>query len=601
VVLVPTYTEEFRRRELQRGRRSLFYFGVSILGFCAPDPDGVPQISDVHRNLAEFLEGRPPYHHPWRRALVCMARGVGKSVWTTQTYPLWRGLYIPNFSTKIIENSSDNAKRHHFVPLVELFTSSPRADYLQWMFQHRLPPGFEGWTAEQIKFVQTDPLANPAISYWGVESKFEGAHPDLVVLDDPEGADAQKSVAANREAWTAYQSVIPLLKHPLRSQILIVATPHGDEPVVWKLRDRECSKRGWQSPVDNARDDCEFKILWEPILNGRGESIWPERFPLEYVLALSKEDVFPQQYMLRRSTSTLSLFDMTRVLGTDRDPGSCYTWEGADGDVAVYPGFDYEIAKTSDPTYRLPPPVMRAVHRRDMRYHIHFDPLHRAMVARKSPMSKQRPAEAAVVVVGVAPDFHPLCVDHWNGDGDIDAQLAQLFRLYRTWCPAVVTYEAVGAQTWVPALVRAYEAQSEFWRHPYSTELLGPSIELPRMSLRMVESSKTNEAKETIYREVLSSWINRGILHFARRQEVLLYQLTNVLNQTVACDLVDCLAQGPEVWAPPVAADRHSRKFHEAVAAVNARLAGVAGNAAAWVKRSGYAAPWQGRGDRGGG
>jgi hypothetical protein len=589
VAVIRTFTEEFRQRELLRGRRSLFYFGVSILGFCAPDPDGQPQIGDIHRELAEFLEGRPP-HHPWRRALVCEFRGAGKSVWTTQTYGMWRGLYIPNFSTKIIENSADNAKRHHFVPLVELFTASPRADYLQWIFEHRIPPGFEGWTSEQIKFIQTDPLANPALSYWGIESKFEGAHPDLVVLDDPEGADAQKSIGANQEAWTAYQSAIPLLKHPLRSQILVTVTPHGQDPMAWKIRDRE----HWSGQADNAHS--EFKILWRPIVNERGEPAWPERFPAEYIQALSKEDVYDQQYMLRRGNSTLSLFDMGNVLGGNGSEGTCYAYTSQNERRSIiYPGFDYEPAKTTDPTYRLPKPSPRITSLSALRYYLHYDPLHRALIARRSPMSKQRPAKAAAVVVGITEDFHAICVDYWTGDADVDQQVAEIFRLYRIWAPVVVTYEGIGAQAWLLSFVKSYEKQSEYWRTPYSTELLGPSIELPRLSSRMVEANKTNESKEWMFREVLGSWVNRGLLHFRRDQEEVLHQLANVLNQHEECDLVDCLAQGAQgIWAPPIAADRYGRKYHEYVAKVNAKLAQGASSATSWVKRTGVHMPWQG-------
>lgn len=622
MVLIPTYTESFRQRELLRGRRSLFYFGVAILGFDAKDPDGLPQISACHRDLAEFLEGRPP-HHPWRRALVCMSRGTGKSVWTTQTYPLWRGLYIPNFSTKIIENSSDNAKRNHFIPILDLLISSPRADYLQWLFQERIPTGFEGTTREQLKLVQTDPLANPAISYWGIESKFEGAHPDLVVLDDPEGADAEKSLAANDEAWFAFQSSIPLLKHPTRSQILVVITSHGEKPMAWRLRDREMEGRGWQGPQDNASPDCEFKIHWKPVLDERGQSIWPERFTLDYITALSKEDIFDKQYMLRRSSISVSLFNMAAVLGDGGEgiehEGSGYSRVGADHATIIYPGFDYDRARMgldhdsptrrADPSYRPPPVELRSTTLAALRYYIHFDPVHRTLEMRKSPMRKQRPAAPAATVVGISEDFHAFCVDYWVGNGseEIDEQLEAVFHLYRTWCAAVVTYESVGAQAWLPALLRPREKHEVHWRTPYSTGLLGTSIQLPPMSARMVEADKTNETKEWVYREVLGTWVNRAILHLPRterdgpRSEIIA-QLSNVMSPQQKVDLVDCLAQGPKVWAPPVAADGHVRRFGEYVELVNRKLAQV-GQAVAgggWRGRTGYRAPdWgSGRGAR---
>lgn len=586
------FTEEFRLRELERGRRSLFYFGVAILGFSAPDPGtGAPQIGAVHRELAEFLEGRAP-HRPWRRALVCAFRGMGKSVWTTQAYPLWRGLYIVNFSTKIIENSSDNAKRNHFLPIIDLLTNSPRADYLQWLYEHRIPPGFAGTNSEQLKLVQTDPLANPTLSYWGTESAFEGAHPDLVVLDDPEGADAEKSNSANDDAWRTYQSTIPLLKHPLRSQVLIVATPHGRNPIVWRIRDRE----GWMSRADNERS--EFKVYWQPVLNESGESAWPERFPLEYIQALSREDIFDQQYMLRRGLSTLSLFNMTVVRGdgSQENPGSCYTVvEGRP--VVIYPGFDYDPdLATTDPDYRMPKPELRVAKLAETRNYLHFDPLHRTLQTRRSSPRKQRPADAAIAAVAITDDFHALAVDTWNSNtADIDEQVARLFHLYCKWCPALVTYEGVGAQVWLVNLVRSYERQYDHWRDPRSSEYLGTPVSLPRMSAVMLEADKTNESKEWAYRENLSSWVNRARLHFSERQHVLLHQLEQVLNYNEAVDLIDCLAQGPKVWAPPIAANKISRRYAEHVELVNRKLAAGTAAVTSWMARTGYRSPWSKR------
>lgn len=591
-MLISTFTDEFRTRELERGRRSLFYFGVSILGFSAPSPKGKPQIGELHRELAEFLEGRSP-HQPWRRAMVCVFRGAGKSVWTTQAYPLWRCLYIPNFSVKIVENSADNAKRHHFMPMVDLFTASPRADYLQWLFEHRIPPGFAGWNSEQIKFNQTDPLANPAITYWGIESKFEGAHPDLVVLDDPEGADAAKSLAANEEAWNTYQSVIPLLRHPLNSQILLVLTPHGRNPMAWRVRDRE----GWMSPADNKR--TEFKVFWRPVLEPDGSSAWPQRFPLPYIDALSREDIFGQQYMLRRGRDNLSLFrmDVIRGDGSLDNPGSCYTRINGNKGI-LYPGFDWDPKLAlSNPEYRLPRPSFRTTNLTDLRFYLHFDPLHRTLLTRRTNLNKQRPAEAAILAVGITKDFHPVVVDTWSAITDIDEQAAMLFHLYRKWRPVMVTYEGIGAQAWLPSFIRSIERQREDWRSPVSTADLGISIRLPPLSAVLVEADKTNESKEWVYRETLSSWINRGILHMRMDQHQLIHQLENVLNQNEAVDLVDCLAQGPAVWAPPLPADERSRKYHEHVAMVNQKLAQAGAALSGWAQRTGYRPPWSGRRD----
>jgi hypothetical protein len=97
-----------------------------------------------------------------------------------------------------------------------------------------------------------------------------------------------------------------------------------------------------------------------------------------------------------------------------------------------------------------------------------------------------------------------------------------------------------------------------------------------------------------MYREVLGSWVNRGLLHFRRDQSAVLHQLENVLNHNEEVDLVDCLAQGPKLWVPASAVDRYSRKYHEYVAKAQARLASAHEKASGWASRTGYRPPWQG-------
>lgn len=207
------FNEAFRQEELLRGERSLFYFARMILGF--------ERLNDWDFELCKALEASPPYE-PWLRFLLSKYRGGYKSTVASQGYPLWRGAYIEDFSTKLIEGSSDNAKHNHFLPLVELFTSSPRAEYLRWLFKHRLPEGLAGWNSERLTFKKTNPLASDTLSYWGVNSKFEGWHGELVVIDDAQGTEVEGSNVGVSDAWRAYDRSVPLLTNPSTGQIIVV-------------------------------------------------------------------------------------------------------------------------------------------------------------------------------------------------------------------------------------------------------------------------------------------------------------------------------------------------------------------------------------------
>lgn len=542
-MLTPRFTEEFRAAELERGRRSLFYFNTAILGFDAWDTKrNRSTVADVHRDLDHFLEGRSP-HYPWNRAVVCCARGLGKSVRTSQGYPWWRGLYIVDFAVKLVENSSRNAQVNHFAPMIDLFVGSKRADYLQWLYQHRIPDGFKGWNSEQVKLVQNDPLAAPFMTFWGLESRFEGWHGDLVILDDPEGADAEKSLAANEESFQAYQKAIPLLKDHTQSQILIVATPHGSRPLVYRLRDRE----NWKTEADNERTSIKF--FWREITDGSGKSRWPERFPQSVIAELRKEPMADQQYWLRRRRSSTSIFNMSTVLE------KTYRWaDGSFKTTIAYDSFEFDPDKLEEDGRVQVVPKRVVADLKKLRYFLHWDPLHRTPETRRSSVAKQRPAEAAIGVVGVASDLHAFLVEYWTSEtADLPRQCEELFRLYRLYAPHKVTFEGVGAQIWGKAFVQTMEKQSPVWGRPQSMEFItGAAVPLPRLSTRMEEdASKGNSEKDWIFSKILSPWVNYGVLHFRADQDKVLHQLEHVQDDDVACDLVDLLAQGPAVWSAP--------------------------------------------------
>lgn len=575
------FTPERREREVARGRHDLLYFQTAILGLNLFDErTQTSKLTRVHHDLCRFLEGRPP-HHPWNRALVCAFRGMGKSVTTTQAYPTWRGIYINGFSTKIISNSDSNARENHFEKIRNLWTRSKQADYLQWLYQDRLPSGLEGWNSNQIVFLSDNPQSAPSITYWGINSKFEGWHGDLVILDDPEGADAEKSLGASQEAWKAYQDCVPLLAEPAQSQILIVATPHGKTPIVYRIRDQQ----NWSDERDNAHSTV--KIFWRELLDESGKSRWPQRFPDSYIRdVLSKDDRFEQQYMLRRRSSSASLFDMDAVVR------GFYGLEHAHADerlkVLSYPAFEFNPDQINESGYHTPTPVSTTTRLGALRYYIHFDPVHREERSRKTDMSAQRPSYPAIVVVGVGPDRHAFVVDYWfgkDGKSDFQAQVSQLFRMYCKWGPYLVTWESVGAQFWLKSFVETLERASPVWGNPRSTGALWPSAPLPRLSKRLQEGEKTTQGKEEVFRNCLAPFVNAGVVHFRRDQEEVLRQLQAAQDEKQAVDLLDALAQGPLVWTPPV--------HEETERGLNARgrFVRALSESLGWKKRTGYQEP----------
>ncbi len=514
------FTEAKRQELLKQGEQSLLFFSVSILGLDAADRKGNPQLAPLHSEYCSFLEGRPPFK-PWNRACVCMFRGSSKSTFGTQSYSAWRAIYIPDFSVKWIENTYENCQRNHFLPLKEIFMSSRRSDFLQWLYQHRIPPGFAGWNSDQIDFVHENPPAYPSISYWGVDSRFEGSHPDLLVLDDVEGADADKSGLHNESSWATYQRCIPLLKNQVEGQILVIGTPWGDNPLVYQLKDRP-----------------DFQVFWKEVLDENGKSRWPQRLPEHVLESLRQDEMWDTQYMLRRRNTRNTIFLPEAIDNSQYE---------RDGLIVKYKGFEFDPGSMDELGFNRPPEVSAACNVHEMLTYIHVDPKHKTEEEMSKKIRKRdrgRPAEAGIVVTGVSPDYHIFVLDTWAKDAGLDELAREVFRRYCTWGAINVTFEPVGAQMWFRTFVETMEKQDPRWAHPRNPNLQGPFTDLPKMSSRLIEAEKGPMSKEYLWRERLSPWINHKILHLHRSQEQLRHQLLHVMDDTVAVDLVDALAQG---------------------------------------------------------
>lgn len=570
-------TEEFRQQELARGAQSLYYFVVGICGLAAEDEEGNPTVGAVHRDLCAFLEGRPP-HHPWDYAVVCMARGTAKSFWV-RMYAFWRCLYIENFSVLLISNSAKNAEKIHFKKLYDLITTSKRAEYIRFIFQHRFPPGLEGTNSEQIALIKTDSQADVAFSYAGMESSLEGKHPDLICADDLEGADAKKSLVPNQAAYETWERVLWLPRFQARSQIVVVGTPWGRKPLVWRLR-REAR---WKQESDNSW--THIKIFWRPIRDENGKCIWPERIPEWKVDLLLKTPSARTQFLLEEGDESDSLFDMAAITE------AAFVWANPEKTLIRYRAFKFDPDKLSEDGYVVPEPMETLVPFTKLRFFIHLDPLHRMKAHRRSSFTTERPTRAAIIVVGVAPDGHVFVMDTWVGDADLHQQASELLRMYRLWPAAKITWEAVGAQHWLASHVTSQESKDPNWSKPISNGRVSSGVPLPRMSHRLHEGEKTTESKEWIFREILSPWLNHGVLHI-RPDDVkgeLWKQLENVMNEDVACDLVDALAQGPPHWRPD-ASDIAGRDFEARRGFVEAFVRGVV------ARRTGWSNPkWRGK------
>lgn len=547
-MLVPKYTEDKRKEFYELGQRSLFFFCKGILR--------MKDLSEgLHRDWCEKLDGRGDWGEHWKRGVMAASRAFLKTSIGSIGFPLHRSIYTVNWACRIIGSSSDNVRINIFDPMLNLFGQGPDGEsehsrFLHWLYQERIPEDFAGWNTEQLSFIRTDPLAKPSITYKGLASDQEGWHGRCVIIDDPEGADADKVRSVNVDAKRVIANAVPLLDDPKLGQILVVNTSHGNAPVLYDILEDGRGQIEW----DNSRRD--WKQIFVPIVDAHGNPAWPERYPqdqIDFIKATTDPIVWERQFMLRKFVAGGSLFDKEAITK------GFVQWE-IPGKVIKYPILGFEEDKWYKKGEFVPVETYGTVRVEHMRYYMHVDPKHREDTIQTGFVSgTARPSRAAQVIVGITPDFHAIVMGLWSGDAGLEEQVRQMYRAYKDWAPFNVTFDPVGAQVWFKNYAEMLERSDFRFRALESSGRYGPKRLLPALTGRLVEDKRsTREDKVDVIYNRLSPWINNRTLHFwgGARQEELLHQIFGFPDNTSYVDLVDALAQGPPVWKPPLQSER---------------------------------------------
>jgi len=310
----------------------------------------------LHGPLCNFLQ-----HDPHPRKGVVGFRGSFKSS-VVLAYAAWRGLHAPelglgDWSCMWIEQKWDNAVDHHRMLQLKFgkeggrIIKTDQVEILWEMYWDRLPPNLAGWTDSQSLLIRTDPTAEPFFTVGSLDSKLEGKHRSEILCDDLEGADAEKADAPNVESWRFIEERAPdLLDDPVTGKIVVSGTPHGGDPMVWKIREADAG-----GTLDNGNRKF-WHLWWKPILNEAGETNWPERRPQEWCERERERGQFSaraqrrwdMQLMLRKASLGGREFD----LKTLRE----IAWEaelapGAGGSAKVvwrYPTLEYEKLESGE-------------------------------------------------------------------------------------------------------------------------------------------------------------------------------------------------------------------------------------------------------------
>lgn len=561
------YTETTRREIFLRGSNDLFFFCHGLLGMRDLSPS-------FHAELCHNLQGVGEWGD-WRRAMVCASRGFLKSSISTVGYSCWKGIYQVNHSTRILGSSYDNAKSLFFEKISDIFRKGGNSSFLYWLFNRcicekdpkcpfcggmgkRIPDNFLGCSEEQFEFVRSDPMAHVSISFKGHTSAQQGYHGNLIIIDDPEGADAEKKESVQVDATRAVDHSVPLLIDPNRDRILLVLTPHGPDPLAWRIREYDSTDSSLPKLSADRQNDNDrrfWKVWWKPLVDGEGNPNWPQRFnekAIDLLRTTTRRSVFWQQYLLKKSETDDGYLNFESV------EKGYYRWKippkitsfGVEG-LVEYPVLYMDREKWEQSGELEVQEQTAECQLKELRFFIHVDLTHRADTLDNRKHGTNRPSQSAFVVTAVTPDFHVLVIAYWTKKASIDEQVAKLYSYYRDFAPSGITFDRVGAQVWFKDFIRQAERNDARFQSIESSGRWGVKRLLPSLSSRMIEDvRKSGVPKEEVVSERLQPWIESVCLHLHHSQDELIHQVRGFPHNTNYVDLVDALAQGPPVWKP---------------------------------------------------
>lgn len=552
------WTEELRQTILRESERNLFFFARVVCGY--------KDITDTHRELCENLDGRGDWG-AWRRGLICCHRGWIKTS-IVRAWALREALFRVNWTCRYLGSSYDNAKLHFLDPIKNLFMQSAQAQLVRWLFEHRIPVGFLGWTDTYIVFLRTDANAPPAISIKGIGADQEGYHGNAIIIDDPEGAESEKSNVQQIDAIRSVANATPLLIKPGEDRILLIGTVHGADPVVYRALYENFNPEEPPPTGEVNWDNSKrvWKQFWRPVyLNGK--IVFPydadgtPRFTEEIleVIRRGNADMWKKQYLLLRSgqgTGSWSRKIIEKNRAKWKDPGTKR--------IVQYPALKIDAVKWREQGKLDMKEVWRECPLHEMFFYLQFDPKHKQFTT-SYQRAKVRPAQAAIVVVGVSPDGHAFVVERWcDANASLEKQLETLIHLHIKWGARKLIIDPIGAQAWLKSILDMNERSNPVFQSLRGKSLWGETRYLPRLSAILEEDKRSPKMskEEHIYHR-LDPLIAEGRLHTFEEHSDLENQLIGFPDETEYIDLADALAQGVEWWQGPLGSEEQQRARKE--------------------------------------
>jgi hypothetical protein len=243
----------------------------------------------LHIEIAEWLERR--WREGDRRLVLLVFRSAGKST-LVGIFCAWLLLNDADLRILVLAAEHDLARK--------MVRNVKRIIERHPVTRHLVPTRADQWAADQFTVRRRLTRRDPSLLARGIGANITGSRADVVICDDVEVPNTC-ATAPRREELRSRLHEISYVLVPGGLQ-LYAGTPHSYDSIY----------------ADSGRDDDDappflagFERLCIPLLDGRGESRWPERFTAEEIAEIRRRSgpaKFESQMLLRpRSVEDIRL------------------------------------------------------------------------------------------------------------------------------------------------------------------------------------------------------------------------------------------------------------------------------------------------------
>lgn len=276
-------------------------FALIYLPHHLQNAEGVITLSEFHWNLCEYGKTwiNKPNKPKQNRDAFIAPRECGKSTWIFLILPLWAAAHGHVKFIAAFSDAASQAETHLLTFKNELDTN----EYLKADYPELCAPKIVGTTGRSLannswRIVQSNDFIFDAngIDTNSLGKKVFGQRPDVIILDDIEKGEKNYSeYQANQQRHTVFDDIAPM---NIYARMIIIGTTTMPNSMMDQFRKYAEGQRGKELEWIT---DQNVSVHYYPAIitanDGSERSVWPEKWPLEWLLTQRHLRDFAKNYM----------------------------------------------------------------------------------------------------------------------------------------------------------------------------------------------------------------------------------------------------------------------------------------------------------------